>query len=688
MLFVVTMSQEFADDPSEEAFHGLTKDQLLEVADIFKIEVSATEKRLKHTIKSVLLPFLIEKGVLPRVDMREAVRLKELSVREKELDNEREVIRLKVAENQLQLRELEIKARTDNLDLATTGSFDASRHIRLVPPFVEKDVERYFPHFEKVALSLKWPKDVWPLLVQSVLVGRAQEMYASLSVEQSADYDFVKASILRGYELVPEAYRQRFRRFRKGDRQTYLEFAREKETLFDRWCSARVVDSQAKLRELILLEEFKNCLPSPVATYLNERQTNTVREAAVLADEYALTHRMSFRDRQSEHSQSGRNDRPQTSRDTNAVCFYCKKPGHLVAECPVLRKKETKTVGLIRSVSHPSSSVVQSATDSKTGYEPFLSDGFVTLAGGKHLAPVRILRDTGAALSFLLEGILPLSDESKTGTRVLVRGFEMGSTVVPLHRIELNSNVVTGTVHVGVRKSFPLPGVTFILGNDIGGGNVFPQAVEPVVLEGAQQHPVVFPACKVEGEECTVRPTRPGKQVESHPGVREKRMPSEGPAVTVQSVAVSDIICSCVRSTSGYWYLLAMWAATLVVTLALLSSAAPGFSKPFCLAVDNGAGAVLFQLGADEIQLPVCYFSKKFNDQQRRYATTENATLVLLLAVHHGEAYLGTLQKVGVCSHHYRLALCASRSFTFRIFWQPVNFGTGNGLAYALSRIP
>ena len=266
------MAQQFEEDPSEEAFHRLTKDELLEVADIFKIKVSATEKRLKHTIKSVLLPHLIEKGTLPRMDMREAVRLKELSVREKELDNEREAIRLKVAENQLQLRELEFKARTDNLDLATTGdSFDASRHIRLVPPFVEKDVERYFPHFEKVALTLKWPKDVWPLLIQSVLVGRAQEVYASLSIQQSADYDFVKASILRSYDLVPEAYRQRFRRLRKGDRQSYLEFAREKETLFDRWCSAREVDSQAKLQELILVEEFKNCLPSAVTTYLNER---------------------------------------------------------------------------------------------------------------------------------------------------------------------------------------------------------------------------------------------------------------------------------------------------------------------------------------------------------------------------------------------------------------------------------
>ena len=130
---------------------------------------------------------------------------------------------------------------------------------------------------------------------------------------------------------------------------------------------------------------------------------------------------------------------------------------------------------------------MQCAHDSRTGYEPFLSSGFVSLTGGKHLAPVRILRDTGAALSFLVEGVLPLSDKSKTGTSVLARGFEMGSTVVPLHRIHLNSNVVTGTVHVGVLKSLPIPGVTFILGNDIGLGNIWgkcgsgvlPQVAEP-----------------------------------------------------------------------------------------------------------------------------------------------------------------------------------------------------------------
>lgn len=37
------------------------------------------------------------------------------------------------------------------MELAHSASFDISKHIKLVPPFVKKDVEKYFLHFEKVA---------------------------------------------------------------------------------------------------------------------------------------------------------------------------------------------------------------------------------------------------------------------------------------------------------------------------------------------------------------------------------------------------------------------------------------------------------------------------------------------------------------------------------------------------------
>ena len=100
----------------------------------------------------------------------------------------KERLHFKGDENQFELRRLEIKAREDDLDLAQSGSFDITKNIRLVPEFVEKDVEKYLSHFERVALTLKWPRDVWPLLLQSVLTGHAQEVYAALSsVEQSAN---------------------------------------------------------------------------------------------------------------------------------------------------------------------------------------------------------------------------------------------------------------------------------------------------------------------------------------------------------------------------------------------------------------------------------------------------------------------------------------------------------------------
>ncbi|MDA3067896.1 Ty3/Gypsy family RNase HI domain-containing protein [Campylobacter sp. JMF_01 NE2] len=70
---------------------------------------------------------------------------------------------------------------------------------------------------------------------------------------------------------------------------------------------------------------------------------------------------------------------------------------------------------------------------------------------------------------------------------------------------------------------------------------------------------------------------------------------------------------------------------------------APDFNKCFKLAVDAsdvGAGAVLIQEDDNGIDHPVCYFSKKFNTQQRNYSTIEKECLALILAIQHFEVYL------------------------------------------------
>ena len=110
--------------------------------------------------------------------------------------------------NTLELRRLELQDREKERESQLRPpQFDVSKHIRFVPPFQEKEVDKYFLYYEKIATSLEWPRETWTLLLQSVLTGKAREVYSALSVEQSSQYDAVKSAILKAYELVPEAYR-------------------------------------------------------------------------------------------------------------------------------------------------------------------------------------------------------------------------------------------------------------------------------------------------------------------------------------------------------------------------------------------------------------------------------------------------------------------------------------------------
>ena len=122
----------------------------------------------------------------------------------------------------------------------------------------ETELEKYLQLFEKVAVNLEWPKKVWPVLLQSVPKGQVQETYSSLCEEESFDYEKVKMAILKAYELVPVAYRQKFHTFRKRENQTFVEFAHEKKTYFDRWCNTKQVRHEFdRLRQVIYSKSRK-----------------------------------------------------------------------------------------------------------------------------------------------------------------------------------------------------------------------------------------------------------------------------------------------------------------------------------------------------------------------------------------------------------------------------------------------
>lgn len=257
--------EDFLKSPDASRLQHLTKDELFLFVTKFGLNVKRSSR--KAEIRNVVVQYLVEEGILESSAMSLVVEVEkpvkkdyefELQFKQLEIEQERErrayerekfeqerLIREQERlareqereyekerserehEHALSMKQLEfdtqrLKREEAEANARSKPDFDVAKNIRLVPKFQEKDVDKYFIHFEKVAQNLNWPKEIWPLLLQSTFIGKAREIYGALSLHQSSDYDIIKENVLKAYELVPEAYRQKFRNYKKFNEQTHV----------------------------------------------------------------------------------------------------------------------------------------------------------------------------------------------------------------------------------------------------------------------------------------------------------------------------------------------------------------------------------------------------------------------------------------------------------------------------------
>ncbi len=145
-------------------------------------------------------------------------------------------------------------------------------------------------------------------------------------------------------------------------------------------------------------------------------------------------------------------------RSENHECFYYHEVGHLIANCPTLKRKvsrkanPSKSVALIeRPVLSPEQNVSLNSVVQST-FEPFICDGVVALSEAEfEMKHIGILRDTGAAQSFILQSVLSFSEQSSCGSNVLVQGIDLTVVKVPLHQVFLCSGFISVNVKLAVR---------------------------------------------------------------------------------------------------------------------------------------------------------------------------------------------------------------------------------------------
>ena len=196
--------QAFIAAPSQELLNLAKKSDLLDIAAHYEVP-SVNKSMLKQEIKNILVQFLVDKEILDssalslvlvtqtglqmqeleiqkqieleklrleqerqmqkeRMEMEERVQKErmemdqrvqkermEMEEREKEKERQIQIEREKIKfDTELKMKELEMQNMTVKRQPLDSGThFDVTKHIRLVPPFQEKEVDKYFLHFEK-----------------------------------------------------------------------------------------------------------------------------------------------------------------------------------------------------------------------------------------------------------------------------------------------------------------------------------------------------------------------------------------------------------------------------------------------------------------------------------------------------------------------------------------------------------
>ena len=529
--------EDFVQKPSTDKLADLLKDDWLTLADHYKVSVKSYWRKKK--ICSVVVDKLVELKVVDesayelcedgesllefkKLEFQEKAKEREFQIlmMEKEIELKEQEAKIKEqeakikakecereakereAERKFQLEMLQSRAALGITDNSEHHSFDVLKCSSLVPSFEEDDVDSFFLHFEKVANSLKWPKEHWPALVQSVLTGKGRSTYLSLSLEQSYDYDAIKKFVSQAYHLTAENYRVKFRMSRKDDKQTYIEYAHTVGKNFDKWISAaNVSGSFDKLREVTLLEQYLSGVLPEVSTYLMEREVTNLEKAASLAENYSLINR-NVRNSYEWTSESpcfykgSMGKKGFDSRKSTIICYGCKEPGHVVSKCPNKDAQDRGVVNLVNNLN------VKVSVDPQEGFKPFQFEGTISASERDLEKPVRIMRDTCSSQSIILRDAM--SDIGNlTKESVILSGIG-GTVVKPLCQVYLRSELVSGYVTMAVEDTLEVDGVHILLGNDLAGDKVVPNPVvcfEPLVesptRELEKENPFLFPSCVV-----------------------------------------------------------------------------------------------------------------------------------------------------------------------------------------------
>ena len=193
-----------------------------------------------------------------------------------------------------------------------------------LPQFVDGTdcIDSYLERFERYARANEWPQERWATCLSALLTGRALDVYSGLPEEEANDYDILKDNLLNRYNLNEEGYRRKFRECKPTSDESAELFINRMKSYLDKWVKLSNVEiSYEGLRDLIIKEQVLNTLSQNLATYVQERTPENLKELGQIIEKYLKAHGSSLSEKITKNQVN------------DGKCFNCNKFGHRAADC-------------------------------------------------------------------------------------------------------------------------------------------------------------------------------------------------------------------------------------------------------------------------------------------------------------------------------------------------------------------